>query len=112
MHRLLATEVFWHAGVCGCSIVTIDNNCVSVEPFEREVHSTVFIPGTIAIIEASKFDEFVADDIELLLTDIGRVYDKKKLDNYLKSSSLYYNNGCGQPLVLKLGNPCQIIPIN
>lgn len=112
MYRLLASEVFWHAGVCGCSIVTIDKGGVSVVPFEKEVHSTVFIPGTIAIIEASKFDEFVADDIELMLTDTARVADKKKLDDYLQSSSLYFNNGFGQPLLLKLGNPCQIIPIN
>ena len=63
MHRLLATEVFCQAGVSGCSIVTIDNDCVSVVPFEKEVHSTVYIPGSIAILEASKFDEFVADDI-------------------------------------------------
>lgn len=111
MHRFLVTEVFCNAGVSGRSIVTINNDCVSVVPFEKEVHSTVYIPGSIAILEASKFDEFVADDIELMLNNTGHVVDKNKLDDYLQSSSLYFN-GCSQPLVLKLGNPCQIIPTN
>lgn len=112
MFRLLATEVFWHGGVRGCSIVTVEEDRVSVEPFERELHSTVFIPGTIAVLDSLKFDEFVADDIEMILTATNSVADKKKLDDYLQSSSLYYNCGCGQPLLLKLGRPCQIIPIN
>lgn len=112
MFRMLATEVLWK-GIAGCSVVTYADGDVTVEPFEKELHSTVFISGTIAILDASKFDEFVIDDIEMMVAASGTVADKKRLDDYFKSSGLYYRNGSDSDAVfVKIGNPCQIIPIN
>jgi len=82
-------------------------------PFEKELHSTVFIPGPVAVLDALKFDEFVADDIEMMSGNDGDFPDKKKLDDYFKSSELYFDgDGDMHPLFLKLGKQCQIIPIN
>lgn len=111
MSRLLVTGVFWN-GFHGQSIVSFGEDGLTVVPFEKEIHSTVFIPGYIAILDASRLDEFVIDDIELMITHDGSINDKKRLDDYLKSSSLYYNNGDCRPAILKLGKPCQIIPIS
>lgn len=111
MYRMLATEVMWH-GVHGISIVTFENGKVEVMSFEKELHSTVFVAGMVAILDGSKFDEFVIDDIEMMTDASGVIKDKKKLDDYLKSSSLYFCNNGGDVVFLKVGNPCQIIPIS
>ncbi len=114
MFRLLTTEVLWHGIMGNCCVITYAEGTVTVAPFEKELHSTIFVPGPIAILNSLKFDEFVLDDIEML---IGNVQDtvavKKKLDDFFKSSGLYYCNGFGsEPVFLKLGRQCQIIPIN
>ncbi|MDD6889551.1 MAG: hypothetical protein PUD39_04760 [Bacteroidales bacterium] len=112
MYRMLATEVMWH-GYHRCSMVTFEDGIVDVCPFEKELHSTTFIAGMVAILDASKLDEYVLDDIEMMVGASGAVNDKKKLDDYLESSSLYYCNGnSGKAVFLKVGNPCQIIPTN
>lgn len=112
MFRMLTTEVLWR-GISGCSVVTYADGYVKVEPFVKEIHSTVFVPGPVAILESSKFDEFVIDDIEMISYNTGEGVDKKKLDDYLKSSGLYYRNGNDSNAVfLKIGRPCQIIPIS
>lgn len=111
MLRLLVSGIFWN-GFRGQSILEWDNGILTIEPFVRERQSTIFLPGYIAVIDAGKFDEFVLDDIELMIAPDGMVADKKKLDDYLMSSSLYfsYNGNGAQPLFLRLGRPCQIIP--
>lgn len=112
MFRMLTTEVLWK-GISGCSIVTYADGDVKIEPFEKEIHSTVFVSGPVAILDSSKLDEFVIDDIEMMSDNYGHEVNKKKLDDYLKSSGLYYCNGNDSDAVfLKIGKPCQIIPIS
>lgn len=113
MFRFVTTEVLWN-GVCtGSSVVTLSDGELTVAPFEKELHSTIFIPGTVAVLRAGAVDEFLLDDIEMMVGQDGVLKDKKRLDDYLKSSSLYYESESGElPMFIKLGRPCQIIPIN
>lgn len=86
---------------------------VKVEPFEKELHSTVFVPGPIAILDLSKLDEFVIDDVEMMACASGQILDKKKLDDYLESSGLYFcNDNDSDAVFLEIGKQCHIIPIN
>lgn len=116
MFRLVTTGVFWNGFIPGVSVVSYVDGVVSVDTFEKELHTTVFIPGPIAILDEHSFDEFVADDIELMFsTAVDSFAAVKRLDDYLKSSSLYFNkirDGEVYPLFLKVGKQCQIIPIN
>lgn len=103
MDRILCAGVYWHGVREGMMVVDI-NGSVKVTPFERECHSTVFYPGYVAIIDAGKFDEFVADDIEMMVSQ-GNIADKKKLDDYFKSSGLYYDESSPDrtlPLLIRL----------
>lgn len=111
MFRFVTTGVYWNGFAGGVSVVSFIDGELNVVPFEKELHSTVFVPGPVAILDASRFDEFVADDIEMMVGGDGNLHDKKRLDDYLKSSGLYFD-GKGSPLFLKLGSQCQIIPIN
>lgn len=112
MFRLLTTEVLWHGIAGACSLVTCSDGRVTLTPFEKETHSTIFVPGPIAILNSLKLDEFVIDDIELMFANSPSP-DKKRLDDYFKSSGLYYSSGSAEsPVLLKLGRNCQIIPIS
>lgn len=113
MFRLLTTEVLWNGIVKGCSIVTITGMDVCVEPFEKELHSTVFVPGPIAVLDSSEFNEFVIDDIEMIISSSGTAGYEKRLDDFFKSSSLYFRTGNNSvPVLLRLDKNCQIIPIS
>lgn len=110
MDRVLCAGVLWHGVREGMSVIDV-NDGVEVTPFERECHSTVFYPGFIAILDASRFDEFVADDIEMMIKADGTIPDKKKLNDYFQSSSLYYDAATsGQsPLLLHLTHPLHLL---
>lgn len=113
MFRMLTNEVLFCGIRKGYTIVTYIGDDLILEPFEKEIYSTVFVPGPIAILNSSAIDEFVLDDMEMFIGQDGVSGDKKRLDDYLKSSSLYYNpDSGGEPVFLKIGNPCQIIPIS
>lgn len=113
MFRLLTTELLWDGIIAGCNIVIYDGETIIVKSFEKETHSTIFVPGPVAVLDSLKFDEFVIDDIEMMINASGGVPDEKRLDDYIKSSSLYYCNASGsEPVFLKLGRRCQIIPMS
>lgn len=113
MFRLLTTEVLWNGIVKGYSIVTISSDGICIEPFEKELHSTVFIPGPIAVLNSSEFDEFVIDDIEMIIGGAEPAGYEKRLDDFFKSSGLYFRSGNNSvPVLLRLGRNCQIIPMS
>jgi hypothetical protein len=47
--KILARRVMLDGKSYGLSIVTICGDQVKIEPFEREVHSTRFVDGTLVI---------------------------------------------------------------
>lgn len=113
MFRLLTTELFFHGIRKGSTVITYAGGSISVEPFEKELHSTVFVPGPVAILKSKVINEFLLDDIEMMVGRNSPNMDKKRLDEYFHSSSLYFDENTGEkPVFLKIGVPCQIIPIS
>lgn len=112
MTRLLTDGVFWNGFRHGLQLLAWHGGALCVEPFVKETASTVFCPGPLAVIKPDALDDFLLDDIEMISTSSVDAY-KTRLDEYLRSSSLYYDCSDGAvPLIVSLGRRCQIIPIS
>ena len=72
MTRYLAHAVIHDGKIYRNSIVGIDNGVLSIERFEREVHSTIFVSGVI----------IVAAENKIMLSD------RQQLNNIFKKESL------------------------
>lgn len=108
--RFVTNKLLWNGVFNQCSVITCAQNKVEMQLFDKELHSTVFLPGPIAILKKSKIDDHLSDFIKQMMTTS---MTEKRLDDFFKSSSLYYeNNSIEKPVLLKIGNNCQIIPIN
>lgn len=92
-HRALAPHILCDAGVMPLSIVDFDGERVVVSPFEKEICSTVYTGHSVAILRRSSVDEFLLDDIELLMNN-GGSEAIAKLDAMFRASDLYYSEGC------------------
>lgn len=74
--RFLASVAVYGGSACKNAFVEISGDDVSVTPFERETHSTVFVPGVLYITKGNLKDE----DLNVLMS---RIKESESVDDAL-----------------------------
>lgn len=108
----LVPKILYQDGIKGLSLVRIENRIVEVSAFDRETEQTVYIPSPVAVLDSDRVDEFVMDDIEMVVSKGLDDRSYKRLDDYLRSSSLYYDenlSGSGPVLIMLTETGCQLL---
>lgn len=90
MDRHLFPKVMTASGILAPAIVEIGNNGrVAVSGFAVETSSTDFISYPVAVLRRDAVDEFLFDDIDMILSDGWSTSTEKRLDDLFRSSGLY-----------------------
>lgn len=111
----LVQRLFSKSGIRGLSVLCVDDRRVDVYEFDRESEQTVYISAPVAVLDAALIDEFLMDDLELIMSG-GKwgSAKEKRLDDYFRSSNLYYDLSIRDslPALVKLtSSGCYILPI-
>lgn len=90
--RLLSPKVLTLKGIIAPAVVESNHGRVVVTPFEREIHSTSYVPSPLAVLKSTAIDEFLLDDIEHIVKTNPLDVAIKKLDELFSSSRLYHED--------------------
>ncbi len=99
--RYLAHAVIHRGNIYRQSIVELDNGVLSIQRFDREVHSTVFISGIVIVVAENKLtlsDRQQLDCIfkkEMLLE--GGI---RRVMRYLERRDIFADDICDKPYLL------------
>lgn len=83
---VLARTVICERGILRMMVIRKDENRVEVTPFDRETAATVFEPSPVAIIKKEAINDFLIDDLEMLMRRSDYL---KTIHDYLMASGLY-----------------------
>lgn len=99
--RYLAHAVMHRGKTYRQSVVSLNDGVLTIAPFDRELHSTVFVSGIIVVVVADRVTPSVRSRMEAIVRreELLEVAIRKA-SRYLASSGLYVDSDDDEPSLL------------
>lgn len=103
MARYLAHAVIHDGQVFRHSIVSIDNGILTIRKFEREEHSTIFVPGIIIVAAEEKITRSGRRQLSALFRKEQLIESGiKKVMRYLLQHDIFARDKSDTPILLPI----------